>query len=271
MNFIIGSRGRLGQAIAEQYPANEVTCVDRAVYERWAEPDSAAAITAYFSEYAHAGAVVYICSGLLDPRLPAQQLHNVNFRLPQNIITAVASAGIRVVTFGTAMERTLTSNPYVQSKLLLSQFVESAGGSDFSPAHIRIHTLYGSAEPSPFMFLGQILSALRAGTPFEMTQGRQLREYHHVLDDAVAIKSMVDNHAEGIIELSHGMPVSLGDLAKAIFKAFDKTHLLRLGALPEPTQENFSHVFERPEVLNGIVFRDSIESVVDYMKKQITA
>ncbi|EPM71021.1 hypothetical protein A584_10860 [Pseudomonas syringae pv. theae ICMP 3923] len=271
MNFIIGSRGRLGQAIAEQYPANEVTCIDRAVYERWAEPDSAAAITAYFSEYAHAGAVVYICSGLLDPRLPAQQLHDVNFRLPQNIITAVASAGIRVVTFGTAMERTLTSNPYVQSKLLLSQFVESAGGSDFSPAHIRIHTLYGSAEPSPFMFLGQIMSALRAGIPFEMTQGRQLREYHHVLDDAVAIKSLVGNHAEGIIELSHGMPVSLGDLAKAIFKAFDKTHLLRLGALPEPTQENFGHVFERPEALDGIAFRDSIESVVDYMKKQITA
>ncbi|KPZ08005.1 Uncharacterized protein ALO41_03498 [Pseudomonas amygdali pv. ulmi] len=169
------------------------------------------------------------------------------------------------------MERTLTSNPYVQSKLLLSQFVESVGGGDLRPAHIRIHTLYGLAEPSPFMFLGQILSALRAGTPFEMTQGRQLREYHHVMDDAVAIKSLVDNRVEGIIELSHGMPVSLGDLAKAIFKAFDKTHLLRLGALPEPTQENFSHVFERPDALDGIVFRDSIESVVDYMKKQITA
>lgn len=271
MNFIIGSRGRLGQAIAEQYTANEVTCVDRTVYERWAEPDSIAAITDYFSKYAHAGAVVYICSGLLDPRLPAEQLHDVNFRLPHNIINAVASAGIRTVTFGTAMERTLTSNPYVQSKLLLSQFVESVGEGNVRPAHIRIHTLYGSAEPSPFMFLGQILSALRAEAPFEMTQGRQLREYHHVVDDAVAIKSLVDNRAEGIIELSHGMPVSLGDLAKAIFSAFDKTHLLRLGALPEPAQENFDHVFERAEALNGVVFRDSVESVVDYMKKQITA
>ncbi|SDX27522.1 dTDP-4-dehydrorhamnose reductase [Pseudomonas syringae] len=271
MIFVIGSRGRLGQAIAEQYPASGVTCIDRAVYERWAEPESVSAIADYFSDYAQVGAVVYVCSGLLDPRLPAQQLHAVNFKLPHNIITAVASAGVRVVTFGTAMERTLTSNPYVQSKLLLSQFVESIGNGDLKPLHVRIHTLYGSGQPSPFMFLGQIVSALHAGTPFEMTQGRQLREYHHVVDDAVAIKSLVDSHVEGIIELSHGMPVSLGDLAKAIFKAFDKTHLLRLGALPEPTQENFSHVFERPEALKGIVFRDSLESVVDYMKKQITA
>ncbi|MFH7359478.1 NAD-dependent epimerase/dehydratase family protein [Pseudomonas syringae pv. tagetis] len=270
MIFIIGSRGRLGQAIAGQYPSDQVVCVDRAVYERWAAPDSPAAIAEYFSAQAPESSVVYICSGLLDPRLPATQLHDVNFLLPRNIIAAVAPLGTHVVTFGTAMERTPVSNAYVQSKLMLSQFVENVVEGR-KPTHIRIHTLYGAAEPSPFMFLGQILSALREGTPFDMTQGRQLREYHHVMDDAAAIRFLVDNHVEGVVELSHGKPVSLRDLAGAIFEAFGKSHLLRLGALPEPAQENFGHVFERPDVLEGMVFRDCLGSVVDYMKMQINA
>lgn len=271
MILIIGSRGRLGQAICQQYNPSEVVCVDRVVYEHWSAPDSALHIAEYFSEYAHDGSVVYICSGLLDSRLPAEQLYDVNFRLPKNIINAVTPLGIRAITFGTAMERTLTSNAYVQSKLLLSELVKASANGDIRPAHIRIHTLYGTGEPSPFMFLGQILTAIRADAPFEMTQGRQLREYHHVEDDAVAIKSLVDRQIGGIVELSHGKPVSLKHLAQAIFQACGKSDLLHLGALPEPAEENFSRVFERPAVLDAIVFRDCIESVVEYMQTRINA
>lgn len=266
MIFIVGSRGRLGQSILGQYNSSDVVCIERAVYESWAAPDSDSSIAGYFSEHVSEGSVVYICSGLLNPRLPVEELHDVNFRLPRNIVRAIAPLGFRTVTFGTAMEGTLRDNAYVQSKLMLSQFVEQMSGEDFQPTHVRIHTLYGSAEPSPFMFLGQILNSIRTNTPFEMTQGRQLREYHHVDDDAYAIKSLVDRNITGIVELSHGSPISLKALAEAIFQALEKPRLLRLGALPEPAQENFNNIFIPPAAIKDVEFRESLGAVVEYMK-----
>lgn len=271
MIFIVGSRGRLAQAISAQYDAESIVSLGRPTYEHWGAAETGASISDYFAANGSEGSVVYICSGLLDPRLASEELHAVNFRLPRNIIRAIAPLGMRAVTFGTAMERTLTANPYVQSKLALSQAVGQLDGSAPPALHVRIHTLYGSGEPSPFMFLGQVLNSLRNNTAFEMTLGRQLREYHHVDDDARAIKSLVDQKISGIIELSHGHPVTLRQLAEAIFQAFGKTDLLRLGAVPEPVQENFSDVFAQPPALREMEFRETVASVVAYMKTLVSA
>lgn len=271
MIFIVGGRGRLGQALFQQYNPDEVIRVERAVYEHWGADDSTADITAYFEQRARRGAVVYICSGLLDPKLVSEELNNVNFRLPRNIIQAVSPMGICAVTFGTAMEETLTANPYVLSKLALSRFVDGMGNVGTPALHVRIHTLYGGGEPSPFMFLGLVLHALRNDKPFEMTMGRQLREYHHVADDAAAIKMLVDRSVTGVVALNHGLPVTLKSLAEAIFGLAGKDHLLRLGALPEPEQENFTQVFSRPAVLENIVFRETLAGVSEYMKTLVKA
>ncbi|MBV4523854.1 NAD-dependent epimerase/dehydratase family protein [Pseudomonas sp. SWRI74] len=265
MIFIVGGRGRLGQALREEYKADEVVCVERAVYQQWGASDSLYDITAYFQRYAQPGAVVYICSGLLDSTLASETLHNVNFRLPRNIIQAVSPMGIRAVTFGTAMEGMLTANSYVQSKLALSRFVSEMSGELTPALHIRIHTLYGGGEPSPFMFLGLIMASLRDDKPFAMTLGRQLREYHHVSDDAAAVRALVDYSSTGVVELSHGQPVTLKALAEAVFESAGKGHLLQLGALPEPQQENFTQVFTRSSVLEGVMFRDAVAGVVEYI------
>ena len=266
MIFIIGGRGRLGQALREQYRSDEVVCVDRAVYQQWGGSDSLSDISAYFQHNARSGAVVFICSGLLDPTLANETLHDVNFRLPRNIIQAVSPMGIRAVTFGTAMEEMLTTNPYVQSKLALSRFVAEMSGELTPALHIRIHTLYGAGEPSPFMFLGLVMEALRNDKPFAMTMGRQLREYHHVSDDAAAIRTLVEHANSGVMDLSHGQPVTLRSLAEGGFESAGKAHLLRLGVVPEPEQENFKRVFSRSSVLEGVMFRDSVTGVVEYIK-----
>lgn len=271
MIYILGSRGRLGQALAAQYDPSEVVCIDRSVYETWSSSAASTAIKAYFSACQPAQPVIYICSGLLDPRLTADELFAVNYQLPRNVIEGVTELGIRVVTFGTAMEHTLTSNSYVQSKLRLSEFVEQANAAGVPATHVRIHTLYGIGEPSPFMFLGQILKALRANVPFAMTQGRQLREYHHVEDDARAIQSLIQAEVNGIVDLSHGQPVTLRSLAEAIFESFGKSHLLQLGAVPEPVEENYDVIFEVPAVLKSMPFRDASSAVVEFMKSRMNA
>ena len=67
------------------------------------------------------------------------------------------------------------------------------------------------------MFLGQILSALKNDEAFKMTSGCQLREYHHFLDDAEAIRTISGLKITGVVNLSHGKPVSLKDIAQASF------------------------------------------------------
>ena len=116
------------------------------------------------------------------------------------------------------------------------------------------------------MFLGQILKAIQYRKEFKMTSGRQLREYHHIDDEVLAIYKLVDSEVSGIIELSHGSPVMLKDLAKYIFTAYESSQLLKIGVLDEPEFDNYKLLFERPSVLNGFYFRDTLPSVIEYLR-----
>jgi nucleoside-diphosphate-sugar epimerase len=267
MMFVIGGRGRLGQAIARQYGADAV-CVERAVYQDWAEPGAQAAIDAFFAPLAGTGATVFVTSGLLDPRLAPEDIWKVNVTLPCNIIDAGCRHGVRVTTFGTVMEALLADhNPYVRSKVALGQYVARKAADGAAVSHVRVHTLYGGGEPSPFMFLGQALGALRQASPFKMTLGKQLREYHHVDDDAHAIRLLDDAGVAGVLDLSHGAPVSLANLAQAVFDAFGAAGQLQVGAIPEPRDENYDTVFTRHPLLAQATFRDTLPAVVAYLEQ----
>jgi nucleoside-diphosphate-sugar epimerase len=254
--------------LAALYEPTEVVCLDRAEYESWSTA-GAAVVESYFSRCNPAPSVIYVCSGLLDPRLSDEALLAVNYHLPRAVIEGVKGLGTKVVTFGTAMEHGLTDNRYVKSKVRLGDFVEQANATGAPATHVRIHTQYGEGEPSSFMFLGQILTALRNDTAFAMTLGKQLREYHHVEDDARAIKALVSGDVVGLVDLAHGKPVTLRSLAEAIFEAQGKSHLLQVGAVPEPAQDNFDRVFTVPESLKTHSFRETLPAVVEYMKSRM--
>jgi nucleoside-diphosphate-sugar epimerase len=266
MIFIVGSRGRLGRALLAEYGHEETFCIERSVYESWGDEGSVPAIGAWFAEHMTSKSVIYVCSGVLDAKVAVDELQRVNYVLPCNIIRAVAQMDVHVVTFGTAMEGTLTANPYVHSKLKLAHFIEQRSPSVCRVTHIRIHTLYGEGEPSPFMFLGLMLNAVRAKQPFAMTLGRQLREYHHVNDEAAAIALLVETSVAGAVTLSHGQPVRLRCLAESVFEALGKPELLRVGALPEPVEENFEQIFTPPSELQDFKFRETLPAVAHYMK-----
>ncbi len=267
MIFIVGGNGRLGRAIASEYAIESPTLVDRATYADWWQENSCDKVSRYFDALKAAESVVFVTSGLLDPQLPSEELLKVNFHLPKNIIGGAARVGIKVVTFGTVMEGLLTSaNSYVRSKARLGEYVAEVGAAKFSATHLRIHTLYGVGAPSSFMFLGQILDAILRRVPFAMTLGKQLREYHHVQDEAKAIRKIAASRISGVLDVSHGRPTRLREIAEHLFRAFDVENLLRIGALPEPLEENYGQVFARPEILADVHFRDSLPSIVDYIK-----
>jgi len=265
--YLIGSQGRLGRAICSDFASDDIVCLERSIYKGWSLSSTVDQVSKYFESLTGGDTTILIASGLLDPMLSKDDLFSVNYTLPKNIIDGAAKLGIRVITFGTVMEGLLMSkNGYVQSKTLLNEYVQSMAEKKNPVVHVQLHTLYGIDQPSPFMFLGKILSVLGNNTVFKMTSGRQLREYHHFLDDAKVIRAIADSQVTGVVNLSHGEPVTLKNIAQNVFAAFDKSHLLRIGAMPEPPDENYDKIFQKTGTARQKCFRNSLPAIVDYMK-----
>ncbi|MDL2409394.1 NAD(P)-dependent oxidoreductase [Rhizobium calliandrae] len=267
MIFVIGGTGRLARAIAARHSDGETITPRREVYQDWWMPNAADAIREYFEPWERGNSTIFVVSGLLDPHAGEEDILKVNYYLPKNIVQAAAVLGIRVVTFGTIMERLLSrGNPYVQSKIALGRYVSEIADNCQSVAHVRLHTLYGLGQPSSFMFLGQILHSLRTHSPFEMTLGKQLREYHHFDDDADAIYRLVEHWRAGVVDLNHGCPITLREIATTLFSTFGEKNLLKIGARPEPAEENYDTSFRRPDFLADSKFRDALPAIVKYIE-----
>jgi nucleoside-diphosphate-sugar epimerase len=271
MIYLVGARGRLGRAILASRREGEIVALDRSTYSQWWKPGAFEEVARYF-DAAMPGSIVLVAAGVLDPALPALDHQRINVDLPIQIMEGALKVGLRVATFGTVMER-LASHPnaYVASKAALGQQVAERSARGDQVTHLQVHTLYGGGEPAPFMFLGQLCQALRAHQPFEMSPGRQLREYHHVEDDVAALHAILDAGETGVLALSHGAPCTLRELATHVFEAMGCSELLRIGARPEPPDDNFATVLARPHVLDDVTFRPALEGVAQYVQTQIPA
>jgi len=116
------------------------------------------------------------------------------------------------------------------------------------------------------MFLGQILRSLKFKKELKMSNGNQLREYHYIDDDILAIKKILDSNIYGVIELNHGNAIYLKDLATYIYSSFNSLPLLKIGAVEDPINENFYFLHKRPLVIANMTFADTLPAVVKYLK-----
>lgn len=270
MIYVIGARGRLGRAVAGAYPACDVEILERSVYEDWWQSGSDSRIRRYF-EGAPPGSSIAVTAGVLDPAAPEAEHRRVNVELPANIIAGACAARLRVLTFGTVMERLIAHpNAYVASKAELGDIVTERAAAGDAVVHAQVHTLYGGGPPSPHMFVGQIAHALRQNVPFEMSPGRQLREYHHVDDEVAAVHALLETDLAGVVTISHGAPCTLCDLAAHVFAAFGRHELLRIGARPEPLDDNYATVLQRPTWLARVDFRPALPGVAAYLQELLS-
>lgn len=268
MIFIIGGRGRLGQALLAEYRGVRAKAVERGIYDDWWRPGSQDRISRYFSKRGSEASTIFVASGLLDPKLSQEEHLRVNYLLPKNVIKCTTGLGFKVITFGTVMEHLIENkNSYIKSKSILGDYVVEVVQGSHPVTHIRMHTLFGGGQPSSFMFLGHMLDAILRDIPFEMSSGNQLREYHHVYDEVKAIRAIADSGVTGVFELNHGHPIRLNDIAKTVFYSLGKKKLLRIGAIADPVEENYAQRFERPIMIKDIQFRDTLPAIVDYIKQ----
>ena len=265
--YIIGGQSRLATSLANKYEKDSLVLLNRSLYSGWSKPGAKDLVSRFFEKCSDEGSIIFVTSGLLDPNLNYEDLLRINYHLPKNIIDGVRYLGMRVVTFGTILERSLQpKNNYVASKSALSSYIASLDATCHTTNHLQLHTLFGTGQPNRFMFLGQILSALKKNKPFFVISGRQLREYHHYDDEAEAIKLTVSSPLSGIVTLSHGNPIDLNSIASSIFNAFGKKELLHSIEEIEPDNSIYEKSFPKNTVMKN-EFRDPLTSIVGHMKE----
>ena len=265
--FIIGSNGRLAQAIINYYGDQGCFCLKREEYRNWGNINDLSSVKEFFIPKLSPGDTIFITSGILNSKEEPSLVNEVNFLLPSNIIEALQGLEVNIVTFGTILENLKSSeNVYVQSKIRLSEKVKDFRSEFTRVTHFRLHTLYGYDLPSEFMFLGQIYSALKNNSVFNMTSGIQIREYHHLDDVVNSMEVLLSKNRIGVNEITSGNGIRLRDLALRIFAHFNSEHLLRMGELSIEQEEKYLNDYKRNVDLENIDFRDPFDGVIHYLK-----
>ena len=145
----------------------------------------------------------------------------VNYDLPAYLCRNLPS-GIKFITFGTVLEDTYLSDPYVDQKRLLAQ---QQATRDMS-LHYKLNTLYdrGGVFRSK-MFIGAMLWSFKNNQNFQMSSGLQFREYHSV--QSIAHYVAVSSEAlVGCVDISSGDGFRLKDLAISVASKFGYNELL---------------------------------------------
>jgi nucleoside-diphosphate-sugar epimerase len=204
---------------------------------------------------------------LLDQVRPTHLLHFAWYATPPDYWTATenvswaeaglgllrrfgATGGERAVLAGTCAEYDLSHgycselltplrpvSLYGACKHALQTVTAEAGDAlGLSTAWGRIFHLYGPAE-HPSRLVASVISALLAGDPAPCSHGRQVRDFLHAEDVASAFVSLLDSGVEGPVNISSGVPVTIGTVASTIGTLVGRPELIRLGARAAPPGE----------------------------------
>ncbi len=95
----------------------------------------------------------------------------------------------------------------------------------------RIFYPYGHQEDKRRL-IPSAIDALKQGAAFPASQGEQIRDYIHVEDVAEAFCVMTEKQANGVFNISSGVPVSIHQLLETIGNLMGRVDLIHFGALP---------------------------------------
>ncbi|HEX8424193.1 MAG TPA: NAD(P)-dependent oxidoreductase [Pyrinomonadaceae bacterium] len=174
--------------------------------------------------------------------------------------------GERIVSAGTCAEYDWTGDGYCDESAtriapatlygqckdaLHAALEERARAGGISAAWGRIFFLYGPHE-HPQRLVSSVIRALIRDEPARCTHGEQLRDFLYVRDVADAFVALLKSDVRGAVNIASGRTVALKEVIEEIGRAFDKPHLIELGALPAPANHP-SRLEARTMRLNGEV------------------
>jgi len=96
----------------------------------------------------------------------------------------------------------------------------------------RIFYPYGPLEDKRRL-IPSATQTLIKGQPFQASRGDQIRDYIHVNDVASAFTLLMERKAEGVFNISSGVPVSVRQLLEIVGRLLTRGELIKFGALPD--------------------------------------
>ncbi len=129
--------------------------------------------------------------------------------------------------------------------------------SNVSFAWGRVFFVYGPNELPSKLVTSVILSLLN-GEPARCSLGTQVRDFSHVHDIAAGFVGLLENDAEGGVNIASGAPVRVSEITETIGNIIGRPELIELGAIPMAEND--------PPVISGDVrrLRDEIGVVPRY-------
>lgn len=141
--------------------------------------------------------------------------HKINFLISN------AKKINQLITYGSVHEISDIKDLYLHEKRKIIKL--KTAQKNITHIHFRMHTLFGSSQPIPGMFLSDLIESIRLNVNFEMSQGNQLREYQSYNQVSKIIWHILlkrKNRAKKIkIIISSGNPSPLRDMANSIFSS----------------------------------------------------
>ena len=267
MILLLGSSGNLGQSFIECFESDSITTLERAEIKKWLGKNSTREIHDKLKDLGEVSHIV-LALGETDPKKLSTDLMRINCELPLNILKATANENVKVVTFGSFNEKFPSSqedNQYMRSKKEFCNQYRFLKDINRNHLHFHIHTWYGGKSLHPHMFLGQIYTSIKHQIPFSMTDGNQLREYHHIKDDMSVILPLIKSDLTGVQEINSNNPIKLRELATSVFDYFNSAQLLRIGSLQTPPFEVYDLNFSPSPSENNGHFRVTTHGVIEYL------
>ncbi len=269
MILVIGSNGLVSTAIQQHFINQELVVVGSQVAKSWAVSNAESRIREYVNSLPARPSKIINCAGITDPKSPKKLHLDVNFELPKNLLKYSEEDEIDLITFGSIMENNpelCLQNPYLRAKELFFSYISDTINTNSKLLHLQLHTLYGGKKIHNHMFLGQMFTAIEKGEEFKMTEGLQLREYHHIDDDIQALGRIIDTKSYGIVKISHNEKITLRSIAEFVFSEFNISSKLKLGELPNPIIELYTSGINLDSDVRQEGFRATLPGITDYLR-----
>ncbi len=265
LRVILGSTGLIGSAWKRFHTSS--VAVERSVIEDWFSNESKDSLAKFLDSLPNDREIeIHFCFGNTNSVQSLNLLMQVNCEWPLVIAKQALMRNFRIVTYGSALEIFGIRNNYFDSKRAFAAELAALETKNLW-TNVNLHTLYSDSSPHPHMFLGQIYSSLRDKTQFHMSSGMQLREFHYVDDDVAIIDNALRLKYTQNLEISHGKPLKLIQVAEHLFDSFALSDLLKRNKHIDNPNDNYSRIFTAKPYQDTIIHRDPLTSLQSIFAK----
>ena len=266
--LVVGSTSNLSKALQAwcTYHSIPTEIVPTEKLRYWSSESNLLELKSFFSqtfELKKFTAVIY-ASGVTNPAVSQKTIEDLNFLFPFEITKLLTSTQAKILLPGAFMEKFpdyASKSTYLNSKLMLARALEQIEGNWLN---LRFNQWYGGVQIRNHLFLGAVIESIRLRVPFRMSDGLQLREYHHIEDDIGVFFHPSISSMRGHLDVTHGQSMKVRDVAFALFSHFGLLDLLQIGRLPSALEDNYELYTRFNPQLLGLSFRETISGILDY-------